>query len=451
MEFFPASTRTAEMVTDAPELRSVPIGKQPRNPISRKQVEAVISRSVAIFGIVFGLQTVPSFLAQRTEAHPVWVAVTLVALVTTLVAALVASIVRRYVRAAHGIASIVYLVALLTWPLAVLDPARVSSGNHWLYSLLTVGTALAAIAFSTRVAAIYLFVVPLVYGILRVTPAGGGVTVLQAVLDVVYAIILGGAVMIIVTMLRQAAASVDNAQATALDRYGHAVRQHATEVERVQVDAIVHDSVLTTLLTAARAYTPEAMALSATNAGNAIEHLHAAALVVPDDGTTVRLRDVARRIQDAAAVMSPSIELRLRDIGPRAMPVQAAEAVYSATMQAMVNSIQHAGKSESIQRWLSMYGVGVDAIQVEVGDTGAGFVLATVPTERLGVRVSIIERVAGAGGSADIDSAPGEGPIVTIRWPSENAESNAPRFTQILATNDATSSASDVSRSGVGT
>jgi uncharacterized protein YidB (DUF937 family) len=441
----------AEMVTNAPELRSVPLGKQPRNPISRKQVEAVISRSVAVFGLVFGAQTIPSLLAQRAEAQPAWVAITVGAILASLILAMIASIVRRWVRVAHGLVSVVYLAALITWPFEVIDPDAVSSGNHWLYSLLTVGTATAAIAFSTRIAGIYLFAVPLVYGIVRATPAGGGVTPLQACLDVIYAIILGGAVMIIVTMLRQAAASVDNAQATALDRYGHAVRQHATEVERVQVDAIVHDSVLTTLLTAARAYTPEAMALSATNAGNAIEHLHAAALVVPDDGTTVRLRDVAKRIQDAAALMSPSIELRLRDIGPRSMPVQAAEAVYSATIQAMVNSLQHAGKGPTVQRWLSMYGVGIDGIQVEVGDTGAGFMLSTVPTERLGVRVSIIERVAGAGGSAEIDSAPGEGTIVTIRWPSENVDSNAPIFSQMLASEESTPSEPDVTRSGVAT
>jgi uncharacterized protein YidB (DUF937 family) len=441
----------AEMVTNAPELRSVPLGKQPRNPISRKQVEAVISRSVAVFGLVFGAQTIPSLLAQRAEAQPAWVAITVGAILASLILAMIASIIRRWVRVAHGLVSVVYLAALITWPFEVIDPDAVSSGNHWLYSLLTVGTATASIAFSTRVAGIYLFAVPLVYGIVRVTPAGGGVTPLQACLDVIYAIILGGAVMIIVTMLRQAAASVDNAQATALDRYGHAVRQHATEVERVQVDAIVHDSVLTTLLTAARAYTPEAMALSATNAGNAIEHLHAAALVVPDDGTTVRLRDVAKRIQDAAALMSPSIELRLRDIGPRSMPVQAAEAVYSATIQAMVNSLQHAGKGPTVQRWLSMYGVGIDGIQVEVGDTGAGFMLSTVPTERLGVRVSIIERVAGAGGSAEIDSAPGEGTIVTIRWPSENVDSNAPIFSQMLASEESTPSEPDVTRSGVAT
>jgi signal transduction histidine kinase len=406
------------MDTNAPGLRSVPQGKPPRNPISLKQVESVISRSVAVFGIVFGAQTVPVLLGQIHQAQPVWVAAATITVFTTLIIAMIAAWAQRFVRSTQGLVSIVYAAALLTWPFAVLDPALVTGSNHWLYLLLTVATATAAIAFPTRIAVAYLFLVPGFYGIVRLTPVGGSVEPLNDLFDVVYAMILGAVIIVIARMLRQAAAAVDSAQATALARYGHAVRQHATEVERVQVDSIVHDSVLTTLLMAARAYTPEAMALSARNARNAIEHLHAAALVMPEDGTTVKLRDVATRIRDAALTLTPPLELRLRDIGPRSMPVQAAEAVYSAAMQAMVNSLQHAGTHVTVQRWLSAYGVGVDGIQVEVGDTGNGFVLSAVPQERLGVRVSIIERVAGAGGVAEIDSAPGEGTIVTIRWPA---------------------------------
>ena len=407
-------------------LRSVPPPKQVRNPISRTQIESVIATSVAGFGILFSVQALlvlfqrnsAGVLNQIEQASPVWAVVIVIAVYASLIVAIVASFARRYVSISHGAAAITYVVALLSWPFGVTDLSLVTSGNPWLFFLLTGSIAMATVAFPLRVAVCYLVAVPTLYGIIRLTPAGGEVTLTQATLDVVYAIILGGAAVMIVTMLRQAAASVDNAQATALDRYGHAVRQHATEVERVQVDAIVHDSVLTTLLTAARAYTPEAMRLSSTNARNAIEHLHAAALVVPDDGTTVRLRDVATRIREAGSSMSPPFDLRLRDIGPRSMPVQAAEAVYSAARQAMVNSLQHGGKAESVDRWLSMFGVGLDGIQVAVGDTGAGFVLETVPTERLGVRVSIIERVANAGGSTEITSAPGQGTIVTICWPA---------------------------------
>jgi signal transduction histidine kinase len=355
-------------------------------------------------------------LPQLHLASPIWVYFTVSIMFSSLIVAAIASTIRRFVRVAHGLVSVVYVLALVSWPFAVIDATKVPNEHHWLYYLLTVATATASIAFSTRVATIYLFVVPMIYGAIRMTPAGGGSSLTTAILDSVYAIILGGAVMIIVTMLRQASAAVDRAQATALDRYGHAVRQHATEVERVQVDSIVHDSVLTTLLSAARAFSPESKALAARMATSAIGHLYDAAHVQPDDGSTVRLRDISTRITDVASSTSTPFALSVRDVGPRSIPVQASEAVYSAAVQAIVNSIQHAGSDHSIERWLSIQAVRPGGILVEIGDKGEGFDIAAIPNERLGVRVSIIERVANAGGHADIQSAPGKGTRVTIRW-----------------------------------
>lgn len=411
--------------------RSAPQLKQPRNPISRRQVETVISRSIAGSGFVFGAQTIPALLGQSTEANPIWFYASVVAIFGSFVVAMVFSILQRGVRIAHALVAIIYVLVLLTWPIATIHPHTKVDDNPWLYLILTVATATAAIAFSTRVATIYLFAVPALYGILRATPQGGGVPANRAVLDAIYAIILGGAIMIIVTMLRQASSNVDTAQGTALDRYSHAVRQHATEVERVQVDAIVHDSVLTTLLSAARAYAPESMDLAAVMASNAIGHLHDAALVQPDDGTTVRMRAISRRIVDAARGMSQPFELRVHDLGSRTMPVQAGDAIYSAAVQAMVNSIQHAGTGPEVKRWVAMRGIRPDGIEVIVGDTGGGFSINAVPGERLGVRVSIVERVANSGGSAEIASSPASGTVVTLRWPT--LDEPAPAANDLLA------------------
>lgn len=399
---------------------NTPQNKQPRNPISRKQVENVISRSVAVFGIVFGAQTIPWLLGQLDEAYPLWLWIVVPALFGTLIIVLVMSFAKVWVRQAHSLFAIIYLAALISWPCTLLPGAEISNTPHWLYYLVTVATAMAAIGFNTMLGTIYLFVAPLIYLIVRATPAGGGAPWQLATLEAVYSIILGGAVMIIVTMLRQAATSVDNAQATALERYSHAVRQHATEVERVQVDSIVHDSVLTTLISAARAYTPQAKELAATMAGNAIGYLRDAAAATPDDGTTVRLTALAERITDSAAALSSPFEMRIRSVGTRSLPVQAAEAIYSAAVQAMVNSLQHAGEA-GVTRWVAVRGVAPGGIEVVVGDTGAGFLLDDIPTERLGVRVSIVERVANAGGRAIIQSAPGEGTIISIRWPHAEA------------------------------
>ena len=414
------------MAGSATVLIAAPPSKQPRNPISRKQVEKVISRSIAGGGIVFAAQTLPSLLSQLDEAEPLWLAIVVPALFGWLIVTVILSFAQVWVRQAHGIFAILYLGALITWPMFMMPGADIFTGIHWLNYLITVATGMAAIAFSPALATVYLVVAPLIYGIIRTLPAGGDAPWGLAVLESLFAFLLGGAVVILAIMLRQASSSVDTAQATAINRYGHAVRQHATEVERVQVDSIVHDSVLTTLLSAARAFSPEAKVLAATMAGNAIGHLRDAARALPDDGTTVRLSAVAERITDAAAQLSSPFELRLKSVGSRSIPVQAGEAVYSAAVQAMVNSLQHAGEA-GITRWVAVRGFAPAGIEVVVGDTGVGFALVDIPSERLGVRVSIIERVANAGGRAVIQSAPGEGTIVSIRWP-HGAPSGQPTF-----------------------
>ncbi|MEP6480570.1 MAG: ATP-binding protein [Rhodoglobus sp.] len=404
------------MAARASAVSPVPQIKGPRNPISRRQVEKVLSRSVAGFGIVFGAQAIPWLLGQVDEAYPVWLWIVVPAIFGMLVVVAVSSVVQRWIKQSQGIFAIIYLCALVSWPFAIIPNATVFPGIHWLNYLITIATLMATIAFRTVIATIYVFLAPAIYLVIRATPEGGGAPLGLATLEAVYAFILGGAIMIIITMLRQAATSVDNAQATALDRYSHAVRQHATEVERVQVDSIVHDSVLTTLISAARAFTPEAQALAATMAGNAIGHLREAALVSPDDGTSVRISAIAERISGAAKSLASPIEIRIKGVGTRSMPVQAAEAVYSAAVQSMVNSLQHAGES-GVERWVAVRGVSQGGVEVVVGDNGAGFAVADIPSERLGVRVSIIERVANAGGRVVIQTAPGAGTIVTIRWP----------------------------------
>ena len=390
---------------------------QPHNPISRPRIEIVISRSVAIFGLLFGAQSAPAVLSQLPQVQPVWALVFVVAIFGGILVALVASFAFRFVRSVNAFIAFAYLAALVAWPFATTDSSAVSNDRPWLWLICTVATSTAAVAFKTWQATVYLIVTPIVYGVVRMTPSGGGKAWGSAALDTAYAIILGGAVLILITMLRQAAASVDAAQAAALERYAHAVRQHATEVERVQVDSIVHDSVLATLLSAATAYTPEAKALATRMALNSMGHLKDAAAALPDDDATVSMDQLAHRIMGATSTLAAPFELRTHDIDSGVVPVQSAEAVYSAAVQAMVNSLRHAGSTDDVRRWLEIDGSADRGIRVVVGDNGEGFAPDAVPAERLGLRVSIIERVAHAGGMAEVDSVVGGGTIITIAWP----------------------------------
>ena len=407
------------MATSVATARQSPPAKQPRNPISRKQVERVISRSAAVIGLVFGAQTVPWLLGQLDESQPWWLWTFVPALFGLLVVVVILSFANRWVRGIHGTFAVVYFLALLSWPFTVIPGVEVFSGIHWLNYLITVGTAMATIAFGRVLATIYLFAAPSIYLVVRMLPEGGNAPWQLAVLEAFYALILGSAIFIIVTMLRQAASNVDDAQATALLRYGNAVRQHATEVERVHVDSIVHDSVLTTLISAARAYSPEAERLGAVMAGNAISHLKEAAATSPDDISTVQATELAHRVVASAELLAANFTFSVRSVGARSLPAAAAEAVHSAAVQAMVNSLQHAGGVD-IERSVEVRGLEGNGIEVLVTDTGQGFDIDRVPSERLGVRVSIVERVANAGGRTAIASVPGTGTQICIQWPHGN-------------------------------
>jgi signal transduction histidine kinase len=416
----PARPPASAPPTAAPVTRAL-AGAPPRtpdNPISLARIETILGRGAGAFGLLFALQSVPIIAQQLGGMRAAWNVAFLVLFFGGLVWTCVAGFVRRGVVPAHATVAVVFVLALVTWPLAIEPAARATTPQPFLYQELTVATTCAAMAFRLWIAVVYTVAVPLLLGALEVIVRQSVLTPLDSFLQVLYSIILGGSVLMLVTVLRQAALGVDWAQGTALTRYSHAVRQHATEVERVQVDAIVHDSVLTTLLSAARTADPASRALAATMAANAMGHL-AAAEQGTDDDASVPLRAVAKRVVDAASALSAPFVLETRDLGTRVVPVATAEAIYSAAVQAMMNSLQHAGTAaETIHRQLVISGHGDEGVAIDVIDDGAGFDQRRIPTERLGLRVSIKERVAQAGGLVTIDSAPGQGTAVRIRWPA---------------------------------
>ena len=93
-----------------------------RNPISRRQIETVASRSVAIFGLVFGAQTLPATLAQIGQVQPFWAWVFLVVLYGGLLASVVASSLRRFVQPVNAFIALTFLIEIVAWPLVATDP-----------------------------------------------------------------------------------------------------------------------------------------------------------------------------------------------------------------------------------------------------------------------------------------------------------------------------------------
>jgi hypothetical protein len=86
--------------------------------------------------------------------------------------------------------------------------------------------------------------------------------------------------------------------------------------------------------------------------------------------------------------------------------------MWRAVQEAMLNVVKHSGARSCV---VSLKG-SADSVSVTVVDHGRGFVLAEVPDERIGVRRSLPGHVTLVGGSADIESTPGEGTTVRLSW-----------------------------------
>ena len=390
-----------------------------RATVTSGQVETIFARALGLFGLVFGAQTVPLALQQADALVSGSGAALMAVLYGAIVALAVATVTKVAVRVAClGFASL-YAASLIAWPFLVVDPAALDDSPPWLYYLCTVATTAAALALPPLWAAAYTLVVPAVYGVIRLTPAGGEADPLLAVLDALYAVVLGVVVLAIVIMLRQAAQEVDTAQEAALERYDVAARQHATEIERVKVDALVHDSVLTTLLSAAAATTPDQQLLAARMARDALLRLDEAGATGAGALDRVGLPVLVRRLRAALTTFNTPYIVRVVNAGGVELPVEVVDALYTASVQAMVNSLQHADEpGRRARRELRVRGVRAGGCVIEVSDNGVGFDRAAVPAERLGLRVSIEERMANAGGTADIESRPGHGTTVTVSWPA---------------------------------
>ena len=206
-------------------------------------------------------------------------------------------------------------------------------------------------------------------------------------------------------------------------------------LERREQDRLLHDTVLNTLTAIARS---GAAGDVTARCRHDIRLLEAAlrepadpppAASVPWSGLLAGLAAVAGELRDRG------LAVHLEPAGGQAaaspvtapgpgMPGTVAEALVHATREALVNVAAHAGTGEA---WVSA-GPVTDgpAVQVTIRDTGRGFDPGLIGPTRLGVRLSISERVADCGGSASVRSAPGEGTEVCLRWPAAAAVVPAP-------------------------
>lgn len=105
------------------------------------------------------------------------------------------------------------------------------------------------------------------------------------------------------------------------------------------------------------------------------------------------------------------------------LPPAVAEGLAAAVHEALSNVRKHA-RAEHCR--VSITSHPSQGCTVVVDDDGRGFDPSRTPGRRLGLQRSVVERLDDLGGRAEVDSRPGEGTRITLRWPSGGSEPPAP-------------------------
>ena len=211
-----------------------------------------------------------------------------------------------------------------------------------------------------------------------------------------------------------------------------AARQASTRAQH-EANSFIHDHILSALIAVANGL-PDRAALR-DSARQALDSLSAGTTVASPVATRTLLNDVAGRV----GVMAGDIRTDVVLTREHEIPPEVAQAITEATLEAVRNSLRHAGSDDTpVTRRVTLTS---DAcgISIEVSDNGCGFDPAVAGRGRHGVSGSIIARMQDVGGRATVDSVPGEGACVTLRWRPNLDSADQQRPERDAAQNEAAS------------
>jgi signal transduction histidine kinase len=172
----------------------------------------------------------------------------------------------------------------------------------------------------------------------------------------------------------------------------------AREVERADIAAHLHDSVLQTLaIIRARADEPAEVARMARAQERELREWLYQDRPAPGTSLAAALRAVVAEVEDTrSAADGEPVAVDVVVVGDRA-PDAGTAALLQATREALVNAVIH-GRAP-----VSLYlEVGDEQVEVFVRDHGDGFDVDDIPADRFGIRESILGRVRRRGGTASV-------------------------------------------------
>lgn len=375
-------------------------------------VERALAWVVAGFDLLYAATLSVNLVrfAQRTPA--VDVVLVLLLVLGPLALAGVQALRGRATRPMWTASAACYLIAIATWPLFLTAPLDVDRPS-WLAAMLIPATlqvlmaarSMLVTSLFTAAVSVYLASVGALLGGLRVSTV-----VTQALMIAPFALILAA----VVTIVRGAARRAAAAHRMALQEVAAARFEDVTEAERVRTDALVHDTILTTLLQAASAERDDETERARRMAANALRVIaHVSRARELGSGVRLRAAVTAHEHRLEPAIRSFEIVLDDPDLEDLLLPAEAADALLTAMTEAMDNSVRHA---EADHRTVRLRALGLDGVRVDVDDDGRGFDYPAAAGD--GIRDRIMTPMLLVEGRAELASQPGDGTSVRLSWGS---------------------------------
>jgi signal transduction histidine kinase len=374
-----------------------------------------VTRSMALAlgvgSVAFFLLALSGIVAQSAVTGPVWAWSAAASMFAPSVIAAILSpwLTPRAIRVLAGATAIGQLLTLAT--LVPVLPGGIlpeEFGTPWPLGATLIGSASAAVAWRAAITWPYVAVGVALVGLDRYLASARPIPDL-AIQDALHALLFTAVFTSLALAIRRAGRQLDDASDLAVADTRRLATAEARVRERSRIEALLHDSVLVALLASARrpAQAPE-------SARAALERLDELENRSPEDSTSpVDAIAWLWRLQAATTQLDPATRFSHDGATTTPIPADVADALLEASAEALRNSLMHAGPaSRAVHARFA-----ASRVEVTVIDDGRGFDTGAVDEARLGMRISIRDRMLNLpGGRAVVVSRPGAGTRVAIGW-----------------------------------
>jgi hypothetical protein len=382
----------------------------------------ILALALGIGSAVFTVLGLPGILAQHPYLNPAY-SLTLYVVYCGLPILLLALSSRASIRVLKVVASIHAISAfvfLALWVPSVTDHYIPGDPEPWLMTVVSVAACSAALVLPYIPAWIFLLLVSATSGVVRfIGYRSHDASV--AFQDAIMIALFSGVMISLLQLSLRAGREQDRASLAAQEAAADATAAEVLERQRTRYHAFTHDDVLATLNSAARD-APGTSSVVRTSARHALQKMDEFTLGGSTHPlvTAVELEHLMRATAAGTGVEIESARM-LRGADRLRIPADVGDAIVEAMGEALRNSVRHAEWPDGRPVHRSVRTAFTDmGVEVVITDDGRGFASRRVGLDRLGVRLSILQRVnSQPGGIATVRSARGHGTTVTLTWSTD--------------------------------